>query len=122
VPVRNGGAGRYTVQWTSVSDDDGESANGSFGFSVAGTGAATAPAAAPATSAPAATTTAAAACPTTDRPDPGVDERVNTYCKRQLVRDQYRGQINEGTFNGMIAEGAKLEDALHAAMEDLHGH
>ena len=46
---------------------------------------------------------------------------MNTYCKRQLVRDQYRGKINEATFNGMIAEGAKLEDALSAAMEDLQG-
>ena len=34
VPIRNGGAGRYTVQWTSVSDEDGDSANGSFGFTL----------------------------------------------------------------------------------------
>ena len=34
VPIRNGGAGRYTVQWTSVSDEDGDSASGSFGFTL----------------------------------------------------------------------------------------
>jgi methionine-rich copper-binding protein CopC len=124
VPLGGGGPGNYTVKWTSVSDDDGESADGSFGFTVATSAPA---AAAPAvTSGPAAATTAAApavaACPATDRPDAGFDERVNTYCKRQLVRDQYHGKIDEATFNGAIAGGARLEDALHEAMEEMTEH
>src|SRR5580765_810065 len=53
VPMRSGGPGRYTVQWTSVSDEDGDSASGSFGFTLVATTAPSAPAA-PAASAPAA--------------------------------------------------------------------
>jgi copper resistance protein C len=120
-PLRASGPGRYTVTWTSVSNDDGDSANGTFGFTVAATVAAvptSAPAPAPGA---AATPPAPATCPTTDKPDPGIDSRVNTYCKRQLVRDQYRGKIHEATFNEALAAGEKLEDALSAAMEELEG-
>lgn len=108
VPVRSAGPGRYTVNWTSVSDDDGDSATGTFGFTVATT-AVTVPA------------TIAPTCSPTDKPDPGFDQRANTYCKRQSLRDQYRGKINEPTFNEALAAGTKLEDALQEAMDDLAG-
>jgi len=113
VALHAGGPGRYTVNWTSVSNDDGDSASGTFGFTVA------AAAPAPIPNAPAAP--AAATCPATDKPDAGFDERVNTYCKRQLVRDQNRGKILEIAFNDALASGAKLEAALAEAKEALLG-
>ena len=44
------------------------------------------------------------------------DYRVNTYRKRQAIRDQYRGQIDEAVFNAAIAAGKGLESAVKDAM------
>ncbi len=47
------------------------------------------------------------------------DVRVDTYCKRQAIRDKYKGQIAEATFNGALADGEGLESALADAMADF---
>ena len=51
---------------------------------------------------------------------PGInDVRVDTYCKRQAIRDKFKGQIDEATFNGALADGEGLESALADAMADF---
>jgi hypothetical protein len=45
--------------------------------------------------------------------------RVDTYCKRQAIRDKFRGQIDEKTFNGELSLGVGLETALAEAMAEL---
>jgi methionine-rich copper-binding protein CopC len=131
VALTDGGAGQYTVVWHNVSGDDGDPNDGAFVFAVAGTPAATpaapapAPAPAPAANAPAAPSTAPApaapACVETGQVTRGItDVRVNTYCKRQAIREQYKGKIDEETFNELVAEGVGLESALAEAMEAMH--
>jgi hypothetical protein len=44
------------------------------------------------------------------------DFRVNTYCKRQAIREQYKGKINELIFNFDLGIGMGLESALKDAM------
>jgi hypothetical protein len=108
-----------TVLWKNVSGDDGDPNDGSFVFTVAGaapTVPATPPTPAPGGAPAAAAAPAAPACPATDPVTPGVsDVRVNTYCKRQAIRDKYRGQIDELTFNFEIADGRGLDSALAEA-------
>jgi hypothetical protein len=41
---------------------------------------------------------------------------VNTYCKRQMIRNQYKGKINELVFNFDLSIGMGLESALKDAM------
>jgi methionine-rich copper-binding protein CopC len=122
VPLKDGGAGQYTVVWHNVSGDDGDPNDGSFVFTVAGAAAAAAPA--PATNAPAAPAPAAAApiCIDDAKVTPGItDTRVNTYCKRQTIREQNKGKISEVVFNELLSEGVGLETALAEAMEAMKG-
>ena len=56
-------------------------------------------------------------CTDTGLPTPGIaDFRVNTYCKRQAIRDQYKGKINELLFNYDLNIGMGLESSLKDAM------
>jgi methionine-rich copper-binding protein CopC len=128
VPLRNAGPGQYTVVWHNVSGDDGDPNDGSFVFTVAGPPAATStPAPSTSTStisnsqpsspqpAPAASNTPASG---EDAITPGInDVRINTYRKRQAIRDQYQGKIDVLTFNFAIADGEGLESALKDAMD-----
>jgi methionine-rich copper-binding protein CopC len=122
VPIKSAGPGQYVVLWHTVSGDDGDPNDGTFVFTVAGTPATT-PAAAP-TPAPANPTVAAAkpaasapACVDNGQVTPGqADFRVNTYCKRQAIRDQYKGQIDEKVFNFDLSIGMGLESSLKDAM------
>jgi methionine-rich copper-binding protein CopC len=127
VATRDAGPGLYTVIWHNVSGEDGDSNDGSFVFTVAGAmqPAATTPAA-PATTAaqpstPAQATTAAApTCVDNGVRTPGInDSRVNTYCKRQAIRDKYAGQIDVSSFNDDLAAGKGFESALADAMADF---
>jgi hypothetical protein len=53
-------------------------------------------------------------------PTPGInDSRIDTYCKRQAIRDKYAGQIDVATFNAAVADGEGLESALADAMADF---
>lgn len=45
-----------------------------------------------------------------------VDPRINSYAKRQAIRDQYRGQMDEVTFNDELGDGVPLETALADAI------
>ena len=127
VPLRSAGAGTYTVVWHNVSGDDGDPNDGSFAFSVAGAPAAQAttpnPPAATNNAQPAATgqpAAAAPACVDNGQKTPGINDiRVDTYCKRQAIRDKFKGQIDEATFNGALADGEGLESALADAMADF---
>jgi methionine-rich copper-binding protein CopC len=132
VPMKGVGPGLYTVVWHNVSGDDGDPNDGSFVFTVAGAAPAPAPAAAPANAAPAANPPAAApnAAPAPAAPaptcidngqrTPGInDVRVDTYCKRQAIRDKFKGQIDEATFNAALADGEGLESAVADAMADF---
>jgi methionine-rich copper-binding protein CopC len=104
------------VIWHNVSSDDGDPNDGAFVFMVAGTSPA-----APASNVSAASNAPAAApvaCIDNGQLTPGInDVRVNTYCQRQAIRDQYRGQIDEKTFNFDLANGVGLEHALSDAMD-----
>jgi copper resistance protein C len=128
VTMSDDGPGVYTVTWHNVSGDDGDPNDGQFVFTVAG--AAPAPAAnpAPATTAQTGTTTQAQAPATPAAPtciDNGVrtlginDSRIDTYCKRQAIRDKYAGQIDVASFNFAVADGEGLESALSDAMADF---
>ena len=44
------------------------------------------------------------------------DIRVNTYCKRQAIREQYTGTIDENVFNFDLSIGMGLESSLKDAM------
>jgi hypothetical protein len=90
VPTRDAGPGLYTVTWHNVSGDDGDPNDGTFVFTVA------------------------AAAPAAATPAP-----VDTYCKRQAIRDKYAGQIDVATFNAALANGEGLESALSDAMADF---
>ena len=128
IPLRDAGPGQYAVVWHNVSGDDGDPNDGSFVFTVAapagqGQPAAAAPPAAAPSNAPApqaSTAQAAPACLDNGVKTPGInDVRVDTYCKRQAIRDKFRGQIDEKTFNGELSLGVGLETALAEAMEEL---
>jgi hypothetical protein len=107
--MRDDGPGTYTVIWHNVSSDDRDPNDGSFLFTVAGP----APVAAPAPG-PAAHPRqmprqlprrrrrhpSSLACVDHGVIMPGIaDVRVNTYCKRQAIRDQHKGKMNELVFN-----------------------
>ena len=44
---------------------------------------------------------------------------MDTYCKRQAIRDKFKGQIDEATFNAALADGEGLQSALADAMADF---
>ena len=132
VPMQGAGPGTYTVVWHNVSGDDGDPNDGAFVFTVAGAAPAPAAAAPAANTQPAAAGPAANAQPAAAAPAaaptcidngvkaPGInDVRVDTYCKRQAIRDKFKGQIDEATFNGALADGEGLESALADAMADF---
>ena len=96
VPLRDAGPGRYTVTWATVSDVDGSKSNGTFGFFVVPE--------APLPAVP-------------DVVNPAYDPRLNTLSKRQAIRDQYRGRLDEATFNYLIGQGRSLDEALAAALK-----
>jgi hypothetical protein len=51
---------------------------------------------------------------------PGInDSRVDTFCKREAIRQKYAGQIDVATFNAALADGEGLESALSDAMADF---
>jgi methionine-rich copper-binding protein CopC len=93
-PLRDLGPGRYQVTWTSVSDVDGSKANGTFSFYVL-------PEAAPP--------------PIPDTTNGSFDPRVDTFSKRQAIRERFRGQLDEALFNALLAQGKSLDVALAAA-------
>jgi methionine-rich copper-binding protein CopC len=123
VPLRSAGPGSYTVVWHNVSGDDGDPNDGSFAFSVVAPagGQVTNPPAAADNAQPAASGQAAAAtCVENGKKTPGINDiRVDTYCKRQAIREKFKGQIDEATFNGALADGEGLESALADAMADF---
>ena len=130
VSMRDAGPGQYLVLWHNVSGDDGDPNDGSFVFTVAG--AAPPPATAPVgptttNPAPAAANppsvaaithpVSAQGCTENGIITPGIaDARVNTYCKRQAIREQYKGKINEVVFNFDLSIGMGLESSLKDAM------
>lgn len=125
VPIRDAGPGQYLVLWHNVSGDDGDPNDGSFVFTVAGTPAQTAtaptspnPPAAGINAAPATKPAVSAqGCVDNGIITKGIaDFRVNTYCKRQAIRDQYKGKINENVFNFDLSIGMGLESSLKDAM------
>lgn len=79
------------------------------------------PFATPTLTLPSASPAAATATPSTisteDAITPGIqDPRLNTYRKRQAIRDQYRGKMDEAIFNQAVSNGVTLEAALAAAI------
>jgi len=128
VTMGDDGPGVYTVLWHNVSGDDGDPNDGQFVFTVAGAApspAATTPAQ-PTTAQPRTTTqtqTPAAAAPVcidNGVRTPGInDARVDTYCKREILREKYAGQIDVVTFNEALADGEGFESALADAMADF---
>jgi methionine-rich copper-binding protein CopC len=125
VPIRDAGAGQYLVLWHNVSGDDGDPNDGSFVFTVAGTPTQTAAAPTTPNPPPATTNAAPASNPNVSAQgcvDNGIitkgiaDFRVNTYCKRQAIREQYKGRINENVFNFDLSIGMGLESSLKDAM------
>jgi methionine-rich copper-binding protein CopC len=128
VPMAGDGPGVYTVLWHNVSGDDGDPNDGQFVFTVAGAAPAAAtpaPTAIPTTSTVTAQTAgpaaaAAVACVDNGVLTPGIhDSRVDTYCKRQAIRQKYAGHIDDVTFNEALADGEGLESALADAMADF---
>src|SRR4051794_22581373 len=116
VPMGGDGPGGYTGLWHDGSGDDGDQNDGRFVFTVSCVARATStprrtltPAAAGPTAQPATATTqpvapAAAAvamtCIDNSLLTPGIhDSRIDTYCKRQAIRQMYAGQIDVVTFN-----------------------
>jgi methionine-rich copper-binding protein CopC len=126
VPISDDGPGSYTVLWHNVSGDDGDPNDGQFVFAVAGaatTPVATSTAPTPQPAAAQATPTPKAAAPScvdNGVRTPGInDSRVDTYCKREAIRQKYAGQINVASFNAALADGEGLESALSDAMADF---
>jgi copper resistance protein C len=125
VPIRDDGSGVYSVLWHNVSGDDGDPNDGQFVFTVAGP--APSPSSQPSTPAAAQPSTpaqpqaaAAVTCFDNGVRDPRIhDARVDTYCKRQAIRDKYAGQIDVASFNFALADGEGLESALADAMADF---
>ena len=129
VPLRDAGPGTYVVVWHNVSGDDGDPNDGTFVFTVAAPpatqAAVVAPTPAPQASQPrpstppltvAAGTQAAVAAPTcidNGLKTPGInDVRADTYCKRQAIRDLFKGKIDNSGLNYSLAIGEGLESAL----------
>jgi methionine-rich copper-binding protein CopC len=122
LPLRSAGPGQYAVTWSNVSGHDGDPNDGAFFFSLAGTPAVAAPLPIQPTSGATQATAASQGCVDDGRITPGItDVRVNTYCKRQAIRDTHRDTIDENVFNFLLAEGIGLDTALHEAME-AHEH
>ena len=128
VPTRAAGPGLYIVVWHNVSGEDGDSNDGSFVFTVAGSGqpsgtvqpSGTAPSSAPAANAPAQPSAAAPSCNDNGVRTPGInDVRVDTFCKREAIRQKFAGQIDVASFNDDLASGKGLESALADAMADF---
>jgi hypothetical protein len=65
-------------------------------------------------------TPTASVVPTTSVNEPDMsavtDPRISSYAKRQALRDQYRGQMDEVTFNDELGDGVPLETALNDAI------
>ena len=40
---------------------------------------------------------------------------MDTFSKRQAIRDRFRGQLDEALFNALLAQGKSLDVALAAA-------
>lgn len=130
VAVRDDGPGVYSVLWHNVSGDDGDPNDGQFVFSVAGPAPSqpssqpsqpSTPASQTQPSTPTQSQTAApVTCVDNGARDPRIhDSRVDTYCKRQAIRDKYAGQIDIASFNFALADGEGLESALSDAMADF---
>ena len=129
VTMHDDGPGVYTVLWHNVSGDDGDPNDGQFVFTVAGPPPPTPtpgaqPTTAATTSQPAAQSrppaSAAPTCVDNGVRDPAIhDARVDTYCKRQAIRDKYAGQIDVTSFNFALADGEGLESALADAIADF---
>jgi methionine-rich copper-binding protein CopC len=129
VPMSDDGPGDYVVLWHNVSGDDGDPNDGQFKFTVAApastpvaTTSATPVAAAQSTPAPAPAPQAAAVATCVDNGvrTPGInDSRVDTFCKREAIRQKYAGKIDVATFNAALADGEGLESALEDAMADF---
>jgi copper resistance protein C len=126
VSMKDDGPGTYTVLWHNVSGDDGDPNDGQFVFTVAG--AAPTTTSAPTTSAQTtsaqpgtpAQTPAGPPCVDNGVRTPGItDSRVDTYCKRQAIREKYAGQIDVASFNAALADGEGLESAVADAMADF---
>jgi hypothetical protein len=49
------------------------------------------------------------------------DSRVDTYCKRQAIRDKFAGQIDVASFNFALADGEGLEVALRGRNGGFQG-
>src|SRR5437764_721277 len=72
----------------------------------------------PSAAAPSQAAAATPGCVETGVKTPGItDVRVDTYCKRQAIRDKFRGQIDEKTFNYLLSLGVGLDTALDEAKE-----
>lgn len=56
-----------------------------------------------------------------DQITPGYDFRVDTYRKRQAIRDRYRGRIDQAVFNFRLSIGEGVEAALSGAMAAKSG-
>jgi len=124
VTMRDDGPGVYTVVWHNASGDDGDPNDGQFVFTVAGAAAAQSPTPPVPATGPAASATqnaaAAPACVDNGARTPGInDSRVDTYCKRQAIRQKYAGQIDVASFNAALADGEGFESALADAMADF---
>jgi hypothetical protein len=64
--------------------------------------------------------------PTTQVSEPDMsnvtDPRIDTYAKRQAIRDQYQGKIDVLTFNDELSDGVPLDQALSDAILALQQH
>jgi copper resistance protein C len=128
VPISDHGPGLYSVLWHNVSGDDGDPNDGQFVFTVAGAEPSTAAttAAQPTTAQPGTTAqtqtapSAAPSCVDNGVRTPGInDSRVDTFCKREAIRQKFAGQIDVASFNAALADGEGLETALADAMADF---
>jgi len=124
VSMKDDGPGTYTVLWHNVSGDDGDPNDGQFVFTVAGAAPTSAPTSSGQTtdaqSSPPAQTSAAPACVDNGVRTPGItDSRVDTFCKREAIRQKYAGKIAVASFNAALADGEGLESALSDAMADF---
>ena len=64
-----------------------------------------------------ATPNSAAAAPTVNQLLPAtLDAQTSTYTQRQTIRDRYRGEIDELTFNDELGDGVSVAQALADAM------
>jgi methionine-rich copper-binding protein CopC len=127
VSMKDDGPGRYTVLWHNVSGDDGDPNDGQFVFTGAGAAPTATPTPAPTSSAQTtgaqsgqpAQASAAPACVDNGVSTPGItDSRVDTFCKREAIRQKYAGQIDVASFNAALADGegrfSKRRDAEEA--------